>query len=107
MHINEFQGEVERLMLAKGFKSQYEEVRKAAGQVQMSYMLGALLATEPAEYIDAVKKGLGKEAELEEAADTIFRALNIFVMNDASAEEYLLKKLEKNFNRPYMFGHGQ
>jgi NTP pyrophosphatase (non-canonical NTP hydrolase) len=115
MEITELQEWVNQMMVEKGFKERYVKIRESiakdfdsrtADEV-LGFYMGALLATEPSEYIDAVKKGKGEKDELEEAADTIIRALNIFIMHDASAEQYLINKMKKNFDRPYMFGHAK
>ena len=113
MEIKELQSQVAELLEVKGFLSKYDTIRdvisseiseRVANEV-LGFYIGALLATEPAEYIDAVKKGKGLEAELEEAADTIIRALNVFILNNADAETAIRAKMEKNFNRPHLYGH--
>jgi NTP pyrophosphatase (non-canonical NTP hydrolase) len=90
--------EIENLVVAKGFYNKPEDIPKK--------LIFAFI--ELGEASDAWKKGEPEERIAEELIDVIFYVLDAshLACPSVNMDYMFLKKLEKNFNRPFQYGEG-
>jgi NTP pyrophosphatase (non-canonical NTP hydrolase) len=98
VHLEEMKSEIEKLVLAKGFYNEPEDVPKK--------LLFAFI--ELGEASDAWKKGEVEEKIAEELVDVIFYVLDAsrLACPTVNMDEMFRKKLEKNLARPFQYGEG-
>ena len=98
MHLEEMKGEIETLVLEKGFYNKPEDTPKK--------LLFAFI--ELGEASDAWKKGKSEEEIAEELIDVIFYVLDAsrLACPSINMDEMFQKKLEKNKKRTYQYGEG-
>lgn len=98
MNLEEMKKQVENLVVAKGFYNKPEDIPKK--------LLFAFI--ELGEASDAWKKGLPEEKIAEELIDVIFYILDAsrLACPNINMDHVFLRKLEKNFNRPFQYGEG-
>ncbi len=95
MKINEMALQVKSLCHEKGFLLEDTYECKAEKV--------ARLHSEVSEYFDLAKKGIIK-GRGEELADILFILLNLVIIENVDLEAEFIKKLEKNYKRPYKYG---
>jgi NTP pyrophosphatase (non-canonical NTP hydrolase) len=98
VHLEEMKQEIENLVVAKGFYNKPEDIPKK--------LLFAFI--ELGEASDAWKKGEPEERIAEELIDVVFYVLDAsrLACPSVNMDDMFLKKLEKNFNRPFRYGEG-
>jgi NTP pyrophosphatase (non-canonical NTP hydrolase) len=98
MHLEEMKGEIEKLVLEKGFYNRPEDIPKK--------LLFAFI--ELGEASDAWKKGKPQEEIAEELIDVIFYILDAsrLACPSINMDQMFQKKLQKNRSRPQQYGEG-
>ena len=98
MHLEEMKAEIEKLVIAKGFYNNPEDIPKK--------LLFAFI--ELGEASDAWKKGESEKKIAEELIDVIFYVLDTsrLACPSINMDDMFKIKLEKNLNRPFQYGEG-
>lgn len=98
MHLEEMKGEIEKLVLEKGFYNRPEDIPKK--------LLFAFI--ELGEASDAWKKGKTQEEIAEELIDVIFYILDTsrLACPSVNMDQMFERKLQKNRSRPKQYGEG-
>ena len=98
MDLENMKKEIEKLVLAKGFYNNVEDVPKK--------LLFAFI--ELGEASDCWKKGCDEEKIAEELIDVIFYLLDAsrLACPSVNMDEMFIRKLEKNRRREYQYGEG-
>ena len=98
MTLEEMKKQIEALVIAKGFYNKAEDIPKK--------LLFAFI--ELGEASDAWKKGLPEGKIAEELIDVVFYVLDAsrLACPNVNMDEAFVRKLEKNFSRPFQYGEG-
>jgi NTP pyrophosphatase (non-canonical NTP hydrolase) len=98
MQLEEMKAEIEKLVIAKGFYNNPQDIPKK--------LLFAFI--ELGEASDAWKKGMPQEKIAEELIDVVFYILDAsrLACPDMNMDDVFQKKLQKNLDRPFQYGEG-